>query len=89
MARRRRRKAAPRSAPNIWLIAFQIAILVVALIAVIALRDGIGSGAGALVESLTSEDIAVESQSSEDAPTLPADQTDDEPDDTDENSPVK
>ncbi len=75
MARRRRRKATPRSAPNIPLIILQIAVLIGALIAVIGLRDGIGSGTSAMVESLTSEDLAIEAQSDEETPALPADQT--------------
>ena len=61
MSRRRRYRATPRKTPNPRLIAIQIVLLLVALIAVIATRDRIGLGAGILVDSLSSEDVQVES----------------------------
>lgn len=66
MAPRRRRKSASRGTPNLGLIAFQVIVLVGLLIALISFRDHIGAGAGAMMDSLATEDIAVERQRHDD-----------------------
>ncbi len=76
MAHRRRRTTRRRS-PNFWFIIFQIIILFALLVAVISVADSIGEGTGVLVESLATEDLAIEGKGGDEVSELSSRRTDD------------
>ena len=83
MARRQRRRIARPKPPNLWVILFQILVLIGFLVAILAVTDTIGDGTGALFESLTSEDLQVGDQDEEET-SFPGGKTEDLPQDGDE-----
>ena len=83
MARRQRRRIARPKPPNLWVILFQILVLIGFLVAILAVTDTIGDGTGALFESLTSEDLQVGDQDEEET-SFPGGKTEDIPDDGDQ-----
>ncbi len=70
---RRRSRSTRRKMTSPWVIAAQILVLLGLLVALLNVQGSIGSGTSAIVESLASEDINVQSQEE----TMEAGQTDD------------
>lgn len=79
MARRRRRRVGRQKPPNLWVIVFQILILVGLLVAILSVTDIIGDGTSVIFDSLVSEDLAVEDE--EEVHEFPGEKTMDVPHD--------